>query len=65
MDVNVELCEAYDSYNDDCNGSDDESSSDDNVISEEEDDCDYRRAMPIIGNALTAEVRELDTKNFN
>ena len=41
MDVNVELCEAYDSYNDDCNGSDDESSSDDNVISEEEDDCDY------------------------
>ena len=30
MDVNVELCEAYDSDNDDCDGSDDESSSDDN-----------------------------------
>ena len=24
-----------------------------------------RRAMPIIGNSLTAEVRELDTNNFN
>ena len=24
-----------------------------------------RRAMPILGNALTAEVRELDTKYFN
>ena len=24
-----------------------------------------RRAMPIIGNALTAEIRELDTKYFN
>ena len=38
MDVNVELCEAYDSDNDDCDGSEDESSSDDNVMSEEEDD---------------------------
>ena len=28
MDVNVELCEAYDSYNDDCGGFDDEGSSD-------------------------------------
>ena len=28
--VNVELCEAYDSYNDDCNGSDGKSISDDN-----------------------------------
>ena len=24
-----------------------------------------RRAMPILGNAFTAEVRELDTKYFN
>ena len=40
MDVNVELCEAYDSDNDDCDGSDDESNSDDNVMSEEEDDSD-------------------------
>ena len=40
MDVNVELCEAYDSDNDECDGSDDESSSDDNVMSEEEDDSD-------------------------
>ena len=24
-----------------------------------------RRAIPILGNALTAEVRELDTKYFN
>ena len=24
-----------------------------------------RRVMPILGNALTAEVRELDTKYFN
>ena len=24
-----------------------------------------RRSMPILGNALTAEVRELDTKYFN
>ena len=24
-----------------------------------------RRAMPILGNALTAEVRDLDTKYFN
>ena len=24
-----------------------------------------RRAMPILGNALTAEVMELDTKYFN
>ena len=28
MDINVELCEAYDSDNDDCDDSDDESSSD-------------------------------------
>ena len=40
MDVNVELCEAYGSDNDDCDGSDDESSSDDNEMSEEEDDSD-------------------------
>ena len=40
MDVIVELCEAYDSDNDDCDGYDDESSSDDNVMSEEEDDSD-------------------------
>ena len=30
MDVNVELCEAYESDIDDCDGSDNESSSDDN-----------------------------------
>ena len=40
MDVNVELCEAHDSDNDDCDGSDDESSSDENQISEEQDDSD-------------------------
>ena len=40
MDVNVELCEAYESNNDDCDGSDDESNSDDNVMSEEEDNSD-------------------------
>ena len=34
MDVDVELCDAYDSDNDDCDGSDDESSSDENVMSE-------------------------------
>ena len=40
MYVNVELCEAYDSDNDDCDGYENESSSDDNEISEEEDDGD-------------------------
>ena len=40
MDVNVELCEAYDSDDDNCDGSDEKSSSDDNVMSEEEDDSD-------------------------
>ena len=40
MDVNVELCEAYDSDNDDCDGSDYESNSDENVMSEEEDNSD-------------------------
>ena len=40
IDVNVELCEAYDSDNDDCDGSEDESNSDDNFMSEEEDDSD-------------------------
>ena len=40
MDINVELCEAYDSDNDDCDGSGDEISSDDNEMSEEEDDSD-------------------------
>ena len=40
MDVNVILCEAYDSDNDDCDGSENESSSDDNDMSEEEDDSD-------------------------
>ena len=40
MDVNDELCQAYESDNDDCDGSDDESSSDDNDMSEEEDDSD-------------------------
>ena len=40
MDVNVELCEAYDSENDDCDVSDDASSSADNVMSEEEDYSD-------------------------
>ena len=40
MDVNVELCEAYDSDNDDCDGSDDESNIDENVMNEEEDGND-------------------------
>ena len=40
MDVNVELCEAYNSDNDECDGSDDESNSDDNVMSKEEDDSE-------------------------
>ena len=40
MDVNVELCEAYDSDKDNCDGSDNESNSDDNVMSEEEDNSD-------------------------
>ena len=40
MDVNVELCEAYDSDNDDCDGSDDEIISDENDMSEEEGDSD-------------------------
>ena len=39
MDVNVELCEAYDPEND-CEGSGDEISSDDNDTIEEEDDSD-------------------------
>ena len=43
MDVNVELCETYDSDNDYCEVSDDESSSDDNEMSEEEDDIDDRK----------------------
>ena len=43
MDVNVELCEAYDSDNDDCDGSDNESSSDDNDMSEEDNDSDDRK----------------------
>ena len=43
IDVNVELCEAYDSDNDDCDGSDNESSSDDNDMSEEDDDSDDRK----------------------
>ena len=38
MDFNVELCEAYNSDNDECDGSDDERSSDYNEISDEEDD---------------------------
>ena len=42
MDVNVELCEAYDSVNYDCDGSDDESDSDDDDMSEEGDDSDDR-----------------------
>ena len=45
MDINVELCEAYDSDNDDCDGSDDKISSDDNQMSEEEDDSDYREEV--------------------
>ena len=40
MDVNVELCEDYDSENDDCDGSDDERSSAENDMSDEEDDSD-------------------------
>ena len=40
MDVNFELCDDYDSDNDDCDGSDDRSSIYDNDISEEEDDSD-------------------------
>ena len=40
MDVDVELCEAYESDNYDCDGSDDDSSSDYNEMSEEEDDID-------------------------
>ena len=40
VDVNVELCEAYDSDNDDCDGSEDESRIDENVMSDEEDDSD-------------------------
>ena len=40
MDVNVELCDLYDSDNDDCDGYDDESISDDNEMSEEEDNSD-------------------------
>ena len=45
VDVNVELCEAYDSDNDDCDGSDDESISDDNKMSEKEDDIDNREEV--------------------
>ena len=40
IDLNCELCKAYDSDNDDCDGSDDDSSNDDNVMSEEQDDSD-------------------------
>ena len=43
MNVNVELCEAYDSDKDDCDGSYNKSNSDDNVMSEEEDDSEYRK----------------------
>ena len=45
MDVNVELCKAYDSENDDFGGSYDESSSDDNQMSEEEEDSDYSKEV--------------------
>ena len=45
MDVNVELCEAYDSDNDDCDVYDDESSSVDNVMSEEEDYSDNSKEV--------------------
>ena len=38
MDVNVELCEAYDSDNDDCESSENKIISDENVMSEEEYD---------------------------
>ena len=40
MDVNVELCEAYDSSNNYFDGYDDESDSDYNFMSEEEDASD-------------------------
>ena len=43
MDVNFELCEAYYSDNDDCNGSEDEISIDENVMSEEEDNSDHSK----------------------
>ena len=42
MDINFEICEAYDSDNDDCDGSDDEIRSDENEMSEEEEDIDDR-----------------------
>ena len=41
MNVNVELCEAYDSDNDDCDGYDNESIRGDNDMSEEDNDSDY------------------------
>ena len=37
MDVNVELCDAYESDNNDCDGYDNESNSDDNMMSEEQE----------------------------
>ena len=40
MYVNIELCKAYESDNDECDGSEDDSSSADNEMSEEEDDRD-------------------------
>ena len=56
MDVNVELFEAYDSYNDYCNSSDDESSSDVNEMSEEEDNSHDSKEG-------SSDVRESDDKN--
>ena len=57
MDVNVELCDAYDSDNYDFDGSDYESIRDDNDISEEEDDSDN-------SEEVLSDVSESDNGNY-
>ena len=57
MDVNVELCEAYDSGNDDCDGYADESNSDENVMSKEEYASDN-------SEEVLSDVSESDDGNF-
>ena len=56
MDVNVELCEAYDSENYDCYSSDDESNSDENVMNEEEDKNDDSKEG-------LSDISEIDDRN--
>ena len=57
MDVNAELCESYESDNDDCDGSDNYSSSDENMMIEEQDNSDNSEEG-------LSDVSESDNGNF-